>query len=163
MLAFPESVPTRGAPSMPDQQVIDEIRARYVRADHVHNPREIAVSAKAGTVTLRGTVSSPNQRRVAAEIAQSVPGVRTVENELVVDPRDHWEDGEIRGAALQALISSPDVPEDDVDVTVANRWLTLRGQVKHQYESDAAFAATSGLPGVGGMTNKIVVVTAGGH
>ena len=92
-----------------------------------------------------------------------MPGVRAVENELLIDPRDHSEDAEIRGAALQALISSPGVPEDSIDVTVANGWLTLRGQVKHQYESDAAFAATSGLPGVGGMTNKIVVVTAGGH
>jgi osmotically-inducible protein OsmY len=148
---------------MPDQQVIDEIRARYARADHVHNPAEIAVSEKAGTVTLRGTVNSPNQSRLAADIAKSVPGVRAVENELLIDPRDHSEDAEIRGAALQALMSSPDVPEDAIDVTVANGWLTLRGQVKHQYESDAAFEAASGLPGVGGMTNKIVVVTAGGH
>jgi osmotically-inducible protein OsmY len=148
---------------MPDQQVIDEIRSRYARADHVHNPAEIAVSVKAGMVTLRGTVNSPVQSRLAADIARSVPGVRAVDNELLIDPRDHSEDAEIRGAALQALISSPDVPEDAIDVTVANGWLTLRGQVKHQYESDAAFEAASGLPGVGGMTNKIVVVTAGGH
>lgn len=148
---------------MPDQQVIDEIRSRYARADHVHNPAEIAVSEKAGTVTLRGTVNSPKQSRLAADIAKSVRGVRAVENELLIDPRDHSEDAEIRGAALQALMSSPDVPEDAVDVTVANGWLTLRGQVSHQYESDAAFEAASGLPGVGGMTNKIVVVTAGGH
>jgi osmotically-inducible protein OsmY len=148
---------------MPDQHVIDEIRARYARDARVVNPAVIALSEKAGTVTLRGTVRSPRQIRVAVDIAKSVPGVRAVENELVIDPRDQWVDGEIRGAALQALMSSPDVPEDEIDVTVANGWLTLRGQVKHQYESDAAFQAVSGLPGVGGMTNKIVVVTAGGH
>lgn len=148
---------------MPDQHVIDEIRARYARDARVVNPAVIALSEKAGTVTLRGTVRSPRQIRVAVDIAKSVPGVRAVENELVIDPRDQWVDGEIRGAALQALMSSPDVPEDEIDVTVANGWLTLRGQVKHQSESDAAFEAVSGLPGVGGMTNKIVVVTAGGH
>jgi osmotically-inducible protein OsmY len=148
---------------MPDQQVVDEIRARYLRDPRIQNPAEVAVLERAGTVTLRGTVRSLHQSRLAADIAKSVSGVRAVENELVIDPRDHWEDGEIRGAALQALMSSPDVPPDAVDVTVANGWLTLRGQVKHQYESDAAFNTVAGLPGIEGMTNRIVVVTAGGH
>jgi osmotically-inducible protein OsmY len=148
---------------MSDQRVIDEIRARYARADGVHDPAEIAVSEKSGTVTLRGTVSSPNQVRLAVGLAKSVPGVRAVQNDLRIDPRDRREDSEIRGAALQALMSSPDVPEDAIDVAVEDGWLTLRGQVKHQDESDAAFGAVSGLPGVGGMTNKIVVVTAGGQ
>jgi osmotically-inducible protein OsmY len=52
-------------------------------------------------------------------------------------------------------------PADKVDVTAADGWLTLKGRVKHQSDSDAAFAAVSGLPGVGGITNRIEVVTAG--
>jgi osmotically-inducible protein OsmY len=52
---------------------------------------------------------------------------------------------------------------DTVDVTVANGWLTLTGRVKHQDESNAAFEAAAQLPHVGGITNKIQVVTAGGH
>jgi hypothetical protein len=39
--------------------------------------------------------------------------------------------------------------------------LTLKGEVKHQYETDAAFDAIYGLPGVGGITNEIKVITAG--
>lgn len=91
----------------------------------------------------------------------SVRGVSDVEDELVVDPRDHWQDDEIRGAALQALISNSDAPADRVDVAVADGWLTLKGTVKHQRESDAAFEAVSALDGVGGITNKIQVITAG--
>lgn len=41
--------------------------------------------------------------------------------------------------------------------------VTLKGQVAHQYHSDAAFDAVFRLPGVGGVTNEIKVVTAGGH
>ena len=48
---------------------------------------------------------------------------------------------------------------DEVDVKVVSSWLTLRGRVKHQRESDAAFAAASGVPGVGGITNEITVVS----
>ena len=148
---------------MPDAQVVDAIRARYARDRRLHHAAQLAVSEQAGTVTLRGTVRSHHQRRVAVDIAKSVRGVRTVEDELIVDPRDHWADDEIRGVALQALMSSPDVPADMIDVRVADGWLTLSGQVKHQSESNAAFEAVSGLPGLGGITNKIQVVTAGGH
>ena len=58
-------------------------------------------------------------------------------------------------------MSNTAVPPDRVEVKVANGWLTLKGEVKHQYDSDAAFEAVSGLPGVGGITNEIRVVTAG--
>ena len=76
-------------------------------------------------------------------------------------PAGSVEDNEIRGAALQALISDADAPADRIDVTVAAGWLTLKGEVKHQYESDAAFEAVRRLPGVGGITNKIKAITAG--
>jgi osmotically-inducible protein OsmY len=75
--------------------------------------------------------------------------------------RDHWDDDTIRGAALQALMSSDNVPADRVDVKVDAGWLTLKGEVKHQFDSDAAFAAVSGVTGVGGITNEIKVITAG--
>lgn len=75
--------------------------------------------------------------------------------------RDDWEDDEIRGAALQALASDPDVPDDRIEVTVADAWLTLNGEVKHQDESNAAFNAASAVQGLGGITNGIAVVTAG--
>jgi osmotically-inducible protein OsmY len=148
---------------MPNEQVIDEIRARYARDPRIHHPSEVAVSERSGTVTLRGTVRSLHQRRVAVDIAKSVRGVRAVDDLLTVDPRDRWVDDEIRGAALQALMSSPDVPADLIDISVADGWLTLSGEVKHQHESNTAFEAVAGLPGVGGVTNKIHVVTAGGH
>jgi hyperosmotically inducible protein len=108
-------------------------------------------------------VGTPQQRHAAVEIAKSVRGVRDVYDELSVDPRDHWEDAEIRGAALQALMSSPGVRADQIEVKVDAAWLTMKGEVKSQRESDAAFEAVSQVPGVGGITNRITVITAGGH
>ena len=148
---------------MSDAQVVDAIRARYARDRRIHHPAQLAVSEQAGTVTLRGTVRSLHQRRLAVDIAKSVRGVRAVQDELIVDPRDRSLDDETRGVALQALISSPDVPADMIDVRVADGWLTLSGQVKHQSDSNAAFEAVSGLSRVGGITNKIQVITAGGY
>jgi osmotically-inducible protein OsmY len=144
-----------------DTTITEDVRAALAADAHLHNPAEVAVSEQAGTVVLRGTVRSLHQRRLAVKTAKSVRGVRDVMDEIAIDPRDRWDDAEVRGAALQALIASDGVPADHLDVRVADGWLTLSGRVKHQSESNAAFEAVSGLPGVGGITNRIEVVTAG--
>jgi osmotically-inducible protein OsmY len=144
-----------------ENTIIDQIRDLYVRDHRIPHPAEIAVSEHGGTVTLRGSVGSVQQLRAAVHIANSVRGVRRVDNELTLDPRDNWQDGEIRGAAIQALMSDEGAPADHIEVHVNAGWLTLKGTVRHQYESDAAFEAVSRLPGVGGITNEIKVVTAG--
>jgi hypothetical protein len=107
--------------------------------------------------------SAPARRRSAARCTcrTSPRGVRAVEDEFRVDPRDHWRDEELRGAALQALMSDDSVPADWLEVKVTAGWVTLTGEVKHQSDSDAAFAAVSRLAGVGGITNEIKVISAG--
>jgi osmotically-inducible protein OsmY len=141
--------------------IVDDVRAALARDPRIERPRRVAVGEQAGHVTLRGTVATPRQRRAAAAVATSVPGVRAVHDGLHVDPRDQWEDDELRGAALQALMSDDAVPSELIDAAVRSRWLTLKGEVRHQSESDAAFGAVSRLTGVGGITNEIKVITAG--
>jgi osmotically-inducible protein OsmY len=141
--------------------ITEEIRATLELDDRIPHPTEVAVSERHGTVTLRGSVGSFHQRRAAVKVARSVHGVFVVEDELWVDPRDRWQDNEIRGAALQALMSSDKLPGERIDVTVENGWLTLKGEVKRREESSAAFEAVSRLPGVGAVTNEIKVITAG--
>jgi osmotically-inducible protein OsmY len=146
---------------MTNIKIIDEIRAKLEDNPHVHQPAEIAMSEREGDVTLRGSVGSFHERQAAVQVARSVRGVRRVENQLMVDLRNHRDDDVIRGVALQALMSADNVPADRVDVKVDDGWLTLKGEVKHQYDSDAAFAVVQRVPGVGGITNEIKVVTAG--
>ena len=139
--------------------IIEEVRAALGRDPRIAHAAEVAVAEREGRVTLRGTVRSIHQRRTAVQVAKAVPGVRTVDDGLRIDPRDHTRDNEIRGAVLQALRDGG-VPAR-VDVDVANGWVTLRGEVGHQHESDAAFAAAAGIAGVGGITNRITVVSPG--
>ena len=147
---------------LPEHDITDEVRARYVRDERLPHPAEVAIYERNGTVTLRGSVGSIPQIRAAVEIAKSVRGVRTVVNELTFDPRDHWDDNEIKGVALQALMPISQVPGNQIDVKVGSGWITLKGMVKHQRESNAAFEAVSQLPHVGGVKNEIKVITAGG-
>ena len=125
----------------------------------IPSPVEIAVSADGGAVTLRGTVERFNQRRAAVQDAKQIDGVYDVDDQLKVSlaGADRREDDEIRGVALQALIWDTEVPSDTVDVKVQDGWITLKGDVSFQFESDAAYDDVASLYGVYGVTNEIKV------
>jgi osmotically-inducible protein OsmY len=161
MLGTRRPTPHEEVPMSNDESIIGEIRAALERNPGIPHPAEVAVSSREGTVTLRGSVGSPRQRQAAVKVARSVVRVDDVEDDLSVDLQDRWVDHELRGLALQALMSNDDVPADRIDATVTDGWLTLKGEVKHQSESDAAFDAVRRVPDIGGITNKVVVITAG--
>ena len=138
-----------------------------VRTELAHDPRlpyvdEIAVEAYGGAVTLRGTVGSFAQQRAAVADARRTPGVFDVFDDLQVRllNQDRRKDAEIRGAALQRLMWDPTIPGDYIDAEVRDGWVTLKGEVDHQYQSDAAFDHAASLYGVTGVTNEITVIEA---
>jgi osmotically-inducible protein OsmY len=137
----------------------DEVIASLDLDPRIPDSIEIAVSADGGIVTLRGSVESFRQRRAAAQDARNVEGVYEVDDQLKVSllGSDRREDDEIRGAALQILIWDAEVPSDLVDVKVQDGWVTLKGDVGYQFESDAAYDDVASLYGVYGITNEIRV------
>ncbi len=48
-------------------------------------------------------------------------------------------------------------PADSVDAKVEDGWVTLKGNVSYQFESNAAYEDVAGLFGVVGVTNEIRV------
>jgi osmotically-inducible protein OsmY len=142
-----------------DTPLADAVIANLDLDPRIPESLEIAVAADDGIVSLRGTVESFSQRRAAGQDAKKVDGVYDVDNELNVSltGANRRDDDEIRGAALQGLIWDVDVPSDFVDVKVDDGWVTLKGNVSYQFESDAAYDDVASLYGVLGVTNEIVV------
>lgn len=68
-----------------DAQVASDIQGK-INADQAIQNKQIAVTAANGVVTLAGAVSSDNERSAAASDAATVAGVRTVVNNLTVQP-----------------------------------------------------------------------------
>ena len=146
----------------PEMELEEEVRAALGRDPRISNATAIAVSVKDGTATLRGAVSSFKQRHAAVEVARLSPGVDDVVDDLEVRLfEDDVRDDALLGAVLQRLTWDTEVPDDSIEVKVRDGWVTLRGRVKHQYQSDAAFDEVASTKGVGGITNEIKVVTAG--
>jgi osmotically-inducible protein OsmY len=50
-----------------------------------------------------------------------------------------------------------EVPADALRVSVKNGWVTLKGDVGFQFQSDEAFNRVASLYGVTGVTNEIRV------
>ena len=139
----------------------DDVIARLEADPRIADSAEIAVAGDGAVVTLRGSVERFSERRAAEHDARGVRGVYEVINHLKVNllGADRREDDEIRGAALQNLTWDAEVPSDSVDVRVQDGWVTLKGDVSFQFQSDAAYDDVSRLYGVAGVTNEIKVTT----
>jgi osmotically-inducible protein OsmY len=66
-----------------DRRIEDDIRRRLQAHSHP-GLADIVVTARAGDVRLEGVVGDRATRRVAAEIADAVAGVKSVENRLTI-------------------------------------------------------------------------------
>ena len=146
---------------MSTQVSIEAAVTEALRSDpRVPHPEEIAVTVEEDTVTLRGTVGSFSQRRAAVNDARGVAGVRYVYDDLSVRimDDDRRSNAELRGMALQKIAWDAEAPAELIDVKVEDGWVTLRGTVSWQFQSDAAYADVASLIGVIGITNDIRVV-----
>jgi osmotically-inducible protein OsmY len=143
-----------------NEQVQDDVRRALADDPRIPYAGEIAVEADGDTVVLRGTVGSFGERHAAVADARRTRGVRYVYDEIQVRPldRDKREDAEIRGAALRRLVWDPELRADDLDVHVKDGWVTVKGDVDHQFQSDRVFDHVASLSGVTGVTNHIKVV-----
>jgi osmotically-inducible protein OsmY len=143
-----------------NDRIQDDVRAELANDPRLPYADEIAVEAFGGAITLRGTVGSFAQQRAAVADARRTRGVFDVYSELEVRllNEDRRKDAEIRGAALQRLIWDPEIPGGYLDVDVKDGWLTLKGEVDFQYQSDRAFDHAATLYGVTGVTNEIKVI-----
>jgi len=130
-----------------DSDLVDNVSDELFWDPKVDN-EAIAVSAKAGTITLRGTVGSLREKREAKKAAQRVVGVLEVDNQLKVRLMGEQgrADADIRGDVLQALVLDSLVPKT-IDAKVADGFVTLTGTVDWQYQRDEADFVASNIVG----------------
>ncbi|HZS02925.1 MAG TPA: BON domain-containing protein [Chloroflexota bacterium] len=122
-------------------------------------PSEIGVSVADGIVTLTGLVDSYAKRVAAEEAAQRVHGVRAVANEVTVrlPQDDERSDADLAAAILHALHWDAAVPTEKLAISVANGWVTLKGEVPRPFQKFDAERVVRRLTGVKGLTNLIAV------
>jgi osmotically-inducible protein OsmY len=147
---------------MTDEQLQADVVAELAWDPKVGS-EAIAVSADAGTVTLRGTVDSFRAKREAGKAASRVYGVIGVHNELdvrlLIDSKR--DDAELRGDVLQALMPDSLIPTT-VEARARNGSVTLNGTADWQYQRDEAEFLAARVPGVHALHNDIRLTSAPG-
>jgi osmotically-inducible protein OsmY len=140
-----------------DAKLEHAVEAQLYRDPRVDSA-EIAVSVHDAAVTLRGTVGSLGAKRAAGRAAERVPGARSVHNELEVRllTEHRRDDAELRARALELLSWNASVP-DDVDATVKDSVVTLKGKVDYRFQRDEAEASIVNLQGVREIHNELEV------
>jgi osmotically-inducible protein OsmY len=119
--------------------------------------RKIGVAVEDGIVTLIGEVRSYAEKWNVERAVERVAGVRGVANDIVVRPVEARSDSDIAKAAADALRWNSLVPSGRVTPMVENGWVTLKGEVDHDYQRRAAERAVRYLTGVRGVSNLITV------
>jgi osmotically-inducible protein OsmY len=141
-----------------DAQLKDDVTEELRWDPQLTDADAIGVAVKDGAVTLSGHVPSYAERMAAARAAERVHGVKAVANELKVElpgaPRD---DSDIARAIAHVLERNVQVPEGRVHATVERGWVTLEGDVDHDYQRREVERMARHVRGVTGVLNNITV------
>jgi len=143
-----------------DEAIRDDVIAELESDPEIPEPARIGVAVRNGVVTLTGSVSSYPQRFAAERAARRVDGVKAVANdiEVKVPTAAIRSDADIAAAAVNALRWDVQVPDERIQVTVRDGWVTLEGDVDYWYQKQAAERDVRNLQGVKGVINNIRVV-----
>lgn len=120
---------------------------------------EIGVTVKDGIVTLTGTVDNFIKKQEAETATKKVVGVNAIVEKIEIKFKGSLkiDDDENAKDALNALKWDWQVPHDTIKVKIEEGWVTLTGEVRWNYQKDAAKKAVSSLHHIKGVTNDIVI------
>lgn len=151
----------RASSSANDTYLVTAVGAKIASVD-VDAVTRVHVSANHGAVTLMGQAHSAQERLAYEKAAESVSGVTSVRNELVVNAHAEGLRGRVSDAALAARISASIAGEAGLNTlhvqpSVHQGNVTLRGNVPTQAVHQTVLQTVRGVPGVRSVVDQIIV------
>ena len=144
------------ASSSTDRKIEEAAKSSYnyktVLEDHVK------VKANDGVVTLTGTVQDKDDKDLAADTVENLPGVVTVKNDIVIKPTvaehsDAWMALKIRSL----LLVKGDVSATSTKVAVLDGNVVLSGTANNLAQKELTAAYAKDIDGVKTVQNDIIV------
>jgi osmotically-inducible protein OsmY len=150
----------RGVPgTVNDFTIKTNIQNAWLKADP-NLPAGLDLTVYEGRVLLTGTAANPERKAEAAQIAQTIPGVRAVYNEVEVGPgegmwqstKDAWITSEIKSKLVFSNVRSV-----NYDIETNNRSVYLIGSARSQAELDHATDLARTVAGVKRVVSYVEV------
>jgi len=144
------------ASSATDRKIEDATKASYNYRTVLED--RVKVKANDGVVTLSGTVSDKEDKALAEDTVENLPGVLSVKNEIKVESTfpeksDNWMAMKIRSR----LLVKANVSAKNTKVAVNGGNVVLTGTVKNSAQKDLTAAYAQDIEGVKSVTNELVV------
>lgn len=155
------------APASSDQTDYDARLAKQVRKELVTLPYygvfdNLAFEISGETVVLSGQVTRPSTRKDAERRVAKIEGVERVVNNIQVLPVSPNDD-RIRARTYRAVFRSGSLyryamgANPSIHIIVNRGHVTLEGVVSNKMDSQLAYMAANGVPGVFSVTNNLRV------
>lgn len=114
----------------------------------------VKATVSQGLVTLQGVVDVLKDKTYAEERIRAIPGVRAVENALVICTDGGIDDEDVRFEVAEELMADPAVPES-IGVEVHSGHVRLVGTADTRAEAEAAVKDAQKARGVVEVANEI--------
>ena len=163
-----------GDSTLKDVWVDARLESAYLFNPHLNN-FGIITEVENGNVQLIGIVKSDIDKDLAEEIAKSLDGVTSVDNELVVkkdlatetitantEDRKFGQmvaDATITAKVKSKLLANDNIAGTEIDVDTENNVVSLTGQVESQVEKQLAEYIARNTSGVASVNSHLTVVT----
>ena len=119
----------------------------------------IKTKSKDGAVTLTGTVATSSHRSLAEDTVESLPGVKSVDNQLKVkgeDPAEH-SDSWVSTKVKSTLLFHRNVSASGTDVYVKDGVVSLRGEASSMAQKELTAEYARDVEGVKEVKNEMTV------
>ncbi len=141
-----------------DDKIVTIFLQSYVNRTYLKDDA-VAIDVKDGVVTLSGTVSDESHKRMAQEIAASLPGVSDIDNRLMTKAQAAAEtaDGAICRKLKLALLFHRSVIIEKTLIEVSDGLVTLKGHAASESQKKRIAGYAGDIEGVRGVQNQMTV------
>jgi len=162
LVVLAASVAVVGAAPPAQQRTMDKVHKELVTLPYYGVFDNLAYKVEGDTVTLYGQVRNPITRHDAERRVARIEGVNHVINQIEVLPVSGF-DNTTRARVYRAVFRSGSLyryamgANPSIHIIVKNGRVTLEGVVSNQMDSQLAYMAARGVPGVFSVTNNLRV------
>jgi len=150
------SMPLRASET--DDRIESSFKKSYVYKTYLKD-EHIAIISKDGVVTLSGDVFNDTHKPMAQDVAEALPGVKSVDNRIELKGEqatvnsDTWISMKVKGA----LVYHRNVNAHRTEVFVKDGIVTLKGEAASQAQKELTAEFAKDVTGVKSVANEMTV------
>lgn len=137
-----------------DDRIESSFKKSYAYKTYL-TEENIKITSKEGVVTLSGDVLDESHKPMAQDVAEALPGVKSVENTIVIknDKSDTW----LKMKVQSALLFHSNVDAGNTNIFVKDGIVTLKGKAQSPAQKELTTEYAKDVEGVKAVKNEMTI------